>query len=137
MLRNRLLLLLRPGREQSQVGFWHCGGFLRSLFFVLVYRLEWLREEGEMDRMDVLDGWNSRSSWRSVWPKSPYTYRHQFPTKLRCFTMSCSHLCVDVYDDIVASVGHFESRVWVLGPSTLLLMAVEMGSNSMMCRDNS
>lgn len=29
-------------------------------------------EEGERMRAGVLELWNSRSSWRSVWPRSPW-----------------------------------------------------------------
>jgi len=53
----------------------------------------------------VLEEWNSRSSsWRSVWPRSPCVSVSVYAVQLD--RRDRSYLCVDVDDNIVASIGH-------------------------------
>ncbi len=58
-----------------------------------------------MGRGGVLEEWNSRSSWRSVWPRSPWE-GGLVEVKWNGGG-SGTDFCVDVYYDVIASVGHY------------------------------
>jgi hypothetical protein len=56
----------------------------------------------------VLELWNSRSSCRSVWPRSPWGDVSFDSSWVASDAGGYTHFLVDVYDDIVASVRHGE-----------------------------
>lgn len=69
----------------------------------------------------ALDGWNSRSSWRSVCPRSPcMVWTRQFGTAVIYDVVPGSYLFVDVHHDIIPASGHGGS-----GAGTALCFGVE------------
>jgi len=91
--------------EEGEAGEVAGGGRVEGLLRGLVGSVKSGGFSGDVWRRGgrVLEEWNSRSSWRSVWPRSPWGVVSRWVLLLR---WAGGYLCVYVYDDIIASVRH-------------------------------